>query len=153
MMYNEFLELSGKSESYISYKEYTEEIEPIYMACDLPTKEDFIKAFNETFERIVYPIVENTISNFSTEEKLAYLYSFRREEMDESVRMFDRKARQIAYDYMKLYLMVAVVVKGGIVQQIGKGVVSRPETCFSGQPTKWAKDIYKKGHGPVPEVE
>lgn len=106
MMYNEFLELSGKSESYISYKEYTEEIEPIYMACDLPTKEDFIKAFNETFERIVYPIVENTISNFSTEEKLAYLYSFRREEMDESVRMFDRKARQIAYDYMKLYLMV-----------------------------------------------
>ena len=102
MMYNEFLELSGKSESYISYKEYTEEIEPIYMACDLPTKEDFIKAFNETFERIVYPIVENTISNFSTEEKLAYLYSFRREEMDESVRMFDRKARQIAYDYMKL---------------------------------------------------
>ena len=32
MMYNEFLELSGKSESYISYKEYTEEIEPIYMA-------------------------------------------------------------------------------------------------------------------------
>lgn len=47
----------------------------------------------------------------------------------------------------------AVVVKGGIVQQIGKGVVSRPETCFSGQPTKWAKDIYKKGHGPVPEVE
>ena len=83
MMYNEFLELSGKSESYISYKEYTEEIEPIYMACDLPTKEDFIKAFNETFERIVYPIVENTISNFSTEEKLAYLYSFRREGMNQ----------------------------------------------------------------------
>lgn len=26
MMYNEFLELSGKSESYISYKEYTEEL-------------------------------------------------------------------------------------------------------------------------------
>lgn len=108
MMYNEFLELSGKSESYISYKEYTEEIEPIYMACDLPTKQDFIKLFNETFERIVYPIVENTISNFSTEEKLVYLYSFRREEMDETIKMFDRKARKIAYDYMKLYLMVVV---------------------------------------------
>lgn len=26
MMYNEFLEMSGKSESYISYKEYTEEM-------------------------------------------------------------------------------------------------------------------------------
>ena len=108
MMYNEFLELSGKSESYISYKEYTEEIEPIYMACDLPTKQDFIKLFNETFERIVYPIVENTISKYTTEEKLTYLYGFQREEMDESVRMFDRKARKIAYDYMKLYLMVVV---------------------------------------------
>lgn len=53
----------------------------------------------------------------------------------------------------KEVMSFAVVVKGGIVQQIGKGVVSRPETCFSGQPTKWAKDIYKKGHGPVPEVE
>lgn len=95
MMYNEFLELSGKSESYISYKEYTEEIEPIYMACDLPTKQDFIKVFKETFERIVYPIIENTISKYTTEEKLAYLYDFQREEIDESVRMFDRKARQI----------------------------------------------------------
>ena len=44
----------------------------------------------------------------------------------------------------KEVMSFAVVVKGGIVQQIGKGVVSRPETCFSGQPTKWAKDIYKK---------
>lgn len=108
MMYNEFLELSGKSESYISYKEYTEEIEPIYMACELPTKQDFIKLFNDTFERIVYPIVENTISKYTIEEKLSYLYSFQREEMDDSVRMFDRKARKIAYDYMKLYLMVCI---------------------------------------------
>lgn len=57
------------------------------------------------------------------------------------------------YRLKKEVMSFAVVVKGGIVQQIGKGVVSRPETCFSGQPTKWAKDIYKKGHGPVPEVE
>lgn len=108
MMYNEFLELSGKSESYISYKEYTEEIEPIYMACDLPTKEDFIKVFNETFERIVYPIIENTISNFSTEEKLSYLYSFQREETDETIKVFDKEARQIAYKYMRLYLMICM---------------------------------------------
>lgn len=53
----------------------------------------------------------------------------------------------------KEVMSFAVVVKDGTVQQIGKGVVSRPETCFSGQPTKWAKDIYKKGYGPVPEVE
>ena len=53
----------------------------------------------------------------------------------------------------KEVMSFAVVVKDGTVQQIGKGVVSRPVTCFAGQSTKWAKDIYKKGHGPVPEVE
>ena len=36
MMYSEFVEMSGKSESYISLTEYTEEIEPIYMNCDIP---------------------------------------------------------------------------------------------------------------------
>lgn len=106
MMYNEFLELSGKSESYITYKEYTEEIEPIYTACELPTKQDFIKFFNETFERIVYPIVENTISKYTTEEKITYIFGYQREEMDEAIRMFDKEAREIAYKYMKLYLMV-----------------------------------------------
>ncbi len=53
----------------------------------------------------------------------------------------------------KEVMSFAVVVKDGTVQQIGKGVVSRPVICFAGQSTKWAKDIYKKGHGPVPEVE
>lgn len=31
MMYSEFLSMTGKEESYISYKEYTESIEPIYI--------------------------------------------------------------------------------------------------------------------------
>ena len=53
----------------------------------------------------------------------------------------------------KEVMSFAVVVKDGTVQQIGKGVVSRPVICFAGQSTKWAKDIYKKGYGPVPEVE
>lgn len=53
----------------------------------------------------------------------------------------------------KEVMSFVVVVKDGTVQQIGKGVVSRPETCFSGQPTKWAKDIYKKGYGPGREVK
>lgn len=53
----------------------------------------------------------------------------------------------------KEVMSFAVVVKDGTVQQIGKGVVSRPVTCFAGQPTKWAKDIYKKGYGPGREVK
>lgn len=42
MMYSEFLSMTGKEESYISYKEYTESIEPIYMDCKLNTKQEFI---------------------------------------------------------------------------------------------------------------
>ena len=49
MMYSEFLAMSGKEECYISYREYTEDIEPIYMDCKLDTKQEFIKFFNETF--------------------------------------------------------------------------------------------------------
>ena len=49
MMYSEFLSMTGKEESYISYKEYTESIEPIYMDCKLDTKQEFIEFFNETW--------------------------------------------------------------------------------------------------------
>ena len=51
MMYSEFVEMSGNSESYISFKEYTEEIEPIYMNCDISTKQEFIELFKDVFKR------------------------------------------------------------------------------------------------------
>lgn len=51
MMYSEFIEMSGKSESYISFKEYTEEIEPIYMNCDIPNKQEFIELFKDVFKK------------------------------------------------------------------------------------------------------
>lgn len=63
MMYSEFLSMTGKEESYISYKEYTESIEPIYMDCNLDTKQEFIKFFNETFEKMVYPVVEKILDD------------------------------------------------------------------------------------------
>ena len=56
MMYSEFIEMSGNSESYISLTEYTEEIEPIYMNCDIPNKQEFIELFKDVFKKIVYPI-------------------------------------------------------------------------------------------------
>ena len=74
MMYNEFINLSGKQENYITYSEYTEMIEPIYMNCELQSKQDFIRFFNEVFEEIVYPIINNTISKLSIEEKISCLY-------------------------------------------------------------------------------
>ena len=35
MMYSEFLTLTSKTENYISFTEYTNEIEPIYTDCEL----------------------------------------------------------------------------------------------------------------------
>ena len=35
MMYSEFINISGKSESYISFAEYSTFIEPVYMECTL----------------------------------------------------------------------------------------------------------------------
>ena len=100
MMYNEFLTLSGKTENYISYTEYTNEIEPIYTDCEL-SKADFINLMNEAFEKIVYPAVEKAIHNLATDIKEAYINH--EISIDEQIGKVDRAARKIAYEYMKLY--------------------------------------------------
>lgn len=105
MMYNEFLDLSGKQENYISYSEYTESIEPIYMNCDIPSKQDFVRFFNEIFEEMVYPVINRTISNLSIEDKLAYIYG-NRPDIEKQIKSVDAEARQLAYKYMRLYLGV-----------------------------------------------
>lgn len=105
MMYSEFLSMSGKEECYISYKEYTEDIEPIYMACDLPSKQNFIKLFNETFEKLVYPIVEKIIDDLSLIDTWEYVHS-NRSDIQEKIETADRKARQLVYQYMRLYLNI-----------------------------------------------
>lgn len=103
MMYNEFINLSGKQENYITYLEYTEMIEPIYMNCELQSKQDFIRFFNEVFEEIVYPIINNTISKLPIEEKLSYLY-YQNTDIEKHIKEIDAEARLLAYQYMRLYL-------------------------------------------------
>ena len=43
MMYSEFIGLSNFTEKYISFAEYTTFIEPIYVACEIPTKEGCVQ--------------------------------------------------------------------------------------------------------------
>ena len=100
MMYSEFLTLSGKTENYISYTEYTNEIEPIYTDCEL-SKADFIKLMDEAFEKIVYPAVEKAIHNLSMNIKEAYINH--KISIDEQIGKVDRAARKIAYEYMKVF--------------------------------------------------
>lgn len=105
MMYSEFLSLSGKGECYISYEEYTQYIEPIYMECNIPTKQEFIKFFNETFEKMVYPVVEKTLDDLPLTDTWEFVHS-NRSDIQEKIETADSKARQLAYQYMALYLGV-----------------------------------------------
>lgn len=103
MMYSEFITLSGKNENYISYTEYTNEIEPIYTDCEL-SKTDFIKLMNEAFEKIVYPAIEKFIKNAPLTQKETYVFDENSNpDFEKDISKVDRKARKIAYEYMKLY--------------------------------------------------
>lgn len=103
MMYSEFLSLSGKAECYISYEEYTRYIEPIYMECNIPTKQEFIKFFNETFEKMVYPVIEKAIDDLPLVDTWEFVHS-NRPDIQQKIEDADYKARLLAYQYMTLYL-------------------------------------------------
>lgn len=105
MMYHEFIEKSQFTEKYISYAEYTDYIEPIYMGADqIPTKEEFIKLLNDTFKRMVYPVVEKAIKTSSLDAKLDLIEGG--SELRECVSKVDYEARKLAYQYMKLMLSI-----------------------------------------------
>ena len=105
MMYSEFINISGKSESYISFAEYSTFIEPVYMGCR-ENKRDFCCIFNRIFSKIVPPLVERAIENLSTKEKVDYLN--KEGDYDEVVEKLDKidlEARKLVYQYLKLALI------------------------------------------------
>lgn len=101
MMYSEFIELSGKTENYISFVEYTTFIEPIYMDCEL-TKQEFVALLKDAFKKIVYPAVEKAINNLSMDDKLS-LIECNSDTIRQKIEAIDSEARKIAYEYVKLY--------------------------------------------------
>lgn len=112
MMYSEFLTLSGKTENYISYIEYTNEIEPIYTDCEL-SKADFIKLMDTAFSMIVHPAVEKAINSLASNWKYCLAFESRHNDNPEvaktaqaareRVEKVDRAARKAAYEYMKVF--------------------------------------------------
>ena len=105
MMYHEFIEKSNFTEKYISYAEYTDYIEPIYMKADqIPTKEEFIKLLNDTFKKMVYPVIEKAIKTSSLELKIDLIDGG--SELRERVEKVDFEARKLAYQYMTLMLSI-----------------------------------------------
>lgn len=102
MMYSEFLEISGKTEKYISYKEYTDCIEPIYMDSYCNSKYEFISLLNNTFEKLVYPAVEKAIHSQATEAKYDYIMGGNNNNVQEVAERVDKEARKVAYEYLKI---------------------------------------------------
>ena len=105
MMYNEFLEKTEMSQLYISWNEYTEMIEPIYMnsTCN---KADFIKEFLNVFNRIVNPTIENFIHYLPLKEKEAFVFSNPNSSEFQKIRSkisaVDVQARKLAYQALDL---------------------------------------------------
>lgn len=105
MMYSEFIEISGKSEDYISFSEYSTFIEPIYMDSGFD-KRNFIELLEIAFKQIVNPVIERTIRNLSMAEKEEFIMNGSQEVM-EYIKKVDFEARKLAYQYLKLYLSVS----------------------------------------------
>ena len=106
MMYSEFIEISGISEKYITMREYTDMVEPVYTHCEL-SKADFCKLLNEIIEKMVYPVVEQKMHSLSMEEKLIMIEDLKgADQIKERVQKVDAEARKLAYQYMKLYLLM-----------------------------------------------
>lgn len=102
MMYSEFIEMSGLTESYITHREYSYDIEPIYMECEL-TKQEFINQLKDAFSKIVYPVVENYIHKMDLVQKLNMISAGAG--TDSALKELDGNARMIAYQYLRLYLL------------------------------------------------
>lgn len=105
MMYAEFLEKTEMSEFYISWGEYTEMIEPIYMN-SVCSKEDFIGEFLGVFNRIVRPTIENFIYYLPPKEKedfiLCNLNSSEFQKIKSKISAVDLQARKLAYQTLDL---------------------------------------------------
>ena len=72
MMYSEFIERTGYTESYMTYRDYTDFIEPVYVNCN-DDKDKFCKKFYKLHKERVNEAVELMIAAKSLEEKEAYV--------------------------------------------------------------------------------
>ena len=92
MMYCEFIDISEYGENYITFTEYHDYIEPIYMDADL-SKQDFVALLKETIHQMVEPVVQRAIHNIPLPDKLAIAF-------------IDFEARKLVYQYLKLMLTI-----------------------------------------------
>lgn len=106
MMYCEFIDISEYGENYITFTEYHDYIEPIYMDADL-YKQDFVALLKETIHQMVEPVVQRAIHNIPLPDKLAIAFSDEEPvELLDRIAKIDFEARKLVYQYLKLMLTI-----------------------------------------------
>ena len=74
MMYNEFIALTGWSEDYMTYEDYTNYIEEAYNKSQLD-KKTWCNRLYRAYDRCVYTPVNMAISAHITEDKEDYVFN------------------------------------------------------------------------------
>ena len=106
MMYSEFIEISEYGENYITFTEYHDYVEPIYMECDL-SKQDFVALLKETIRQMIEPVVQRAIQSIPLPDKLAIAFSDKEPvEILDRIAKIDFEARKLVYQYLKLMLAI-----------------------------------------------
>lgn len=72
MLYREFIDITGWSEDYMTYEDYTNYIEPIYNKSD-KDKHVWCKALYKAHTKCVNTAVDMAISALCVEDKIAYI--------------------------------------------------------------------------------
>lgn len=106
MMYSEFINISEYGENYITFTEYHDYIEPIYVDADL-SKQDFVALLKETMHQMVEPVVERVIKSLPLPDKLALAFSDEEPvEFLDHIAKIEFEARKLVYQYLKLMLTI-----------------------------------------------
>ena len=106
MMYCEFIDLSEYGENYITFTEYHNYIEPIYMECDM-SKQDFVALLKDTIHQFVKPVVERAIHSLPLPDKLTIAFSDEEPvELLDHITQVDFEARKLVYQYLKLMFSI-----------------------------------------------
>lgn len=98
MMYSEFIEKTGYSETYMTYNDYTTYIEPVYMESN-KDKDNFCKDFYKSYRNNVQKIVEMLISAKTVKECEDYIFNGNNDVMND-VRTIENTLKQA---FLKTY--------------------------------------------------
>lgn len=105
MMYSEFLRIGGEKVKNISFTEYSEMVEPLYLYCDIE-KHIFVERLVNHFEEGVLPILSEAMNHLSDISKADIAKG--EEYIAEYLPTVALEARKLVYQMMKLEALIIV---------------------------------------------